>query len=45
MPSLHAWLLWREGYWDDEIAHMRMLLAEDIAKQASASASAPQGKQ
>ena len=45
MPSLHAWLLWREGYWDHEIGHMRMLLAEDIARQDAASASVPQGKQ
>ena len=32
MPSLHEWLLWKEGYWNHEIEHMRTLLAEDIAQ-------------
>ena len=31
MASFHSWLLWRQGYWTAEIAHLRKLLAEDIA--------------
>ena len=31
MPSFHAWLLWKEGYWTNELAHLRTLLAEDVA--------------
>jgi tetratricopeptide (TPR) repeat protein len=34
MPSLHSWLLWKTHYWDEEIAHMRETLAQDIAAQA-----------
>lgn len=34
MPSLHSWLLWKTGYWNDEIAHMRETLAQDVAEQA-----------
>ena len=35
MPSLHAWLLWKTHYWDDEIAHMRSTLAQDVAEQTA----------
>jgi protein O-mannosyl-transferase len=31
MPSLHAWLLWKSGYWDNEISHLRKTLNEDVA--------------
>ena len=27
---MHAWLLWKDGYWDDEIAHMHDTLIEDL---------------
>jgi tetratricopeptide (TPR) repeat protein len=33
MASLHEWLLWRQGYWPHEIAHLRATLAEDIARK------------
>ena len=33
--SLHAWLLWKTHYWDDEIAHMRSTLAQDVAEQTA----------
>jgi tetratricopeptide (TPR) repeat protein len=35
MPSLHAWLLSKTGYWDKEIAHLRDTLMRDIAEQSS----------
>jgi len=38
MPSFHDWLLWKEGYWTNEIAHMRTLLVEDIAAASHESA-------
>jgi len=31
MQSFHAWLLWKQGYWKDELAHMRGVLAREIA--------------
>ncbi len=34
MPSIHAWLLWKQGYWSGEITRMRKLLAEDIEAQS-----------
>jgi len=33
MPAVHEWLLWRQGYWPREIAHLRAMLAEDIARK------------
>jgi len=30
MMALHQWLLQRQGYWEQEIAHLRGVLAEDI---------------
>jgi len=33
MPSLHAWLLWKSGYWDNELVHLRKTLVQDIAEQ------------
>jgi hypothetical protein len=36
MASLHAWLLFRSGFWEREIAHMRKTLAQDIVDQAAA---------
>ena len=44
MPSFHAWLLWKQGYWNNEISHMRMLLAEDIAAQRASDGSNIQGQ-
>ncbi len=44
MPSFHAWLLWKQGYWNNEISHMRMLLAEDIAVQRAGDRSIMQGQ-
>jgi tetratricopeptide (TPR) repeat protein len=35
MQSLHAWLLFKSGYWDGEIAHLRQTLTEDVAEQAT----------
>ena len=35
MRALHARLLSRQGYWENEIAHMRTKLAEDIAERAA----------
>jgi tetratricopeptide (TPR) repeat protein len=34
MASVHEWLLWRQGYWPHEIAHLRATLAEDIARKS-----------
>ncbi|HET7924707.1 MAG TPA: tetratricopeptide repeat protein, partial [Rhodanobacteraceae bacterium] len=34
MATVHQWLLWREGYWPHEIAHLRATLAEDIARKS-----------
>jgi len=33
MPALHEWLLHVSGYWDNEIAHMRKTLNQDVADQ------------
>lgn len=33
MAAVHEWLLWRQGYWPHEIAHLRATLAEDIARK------------
>ena len=30
MPAIHEWLLWREGYWQHEIAHLRGVLSDDV---------------
>jgi tetratricopeptide (TPR) repeat protein len=30
MAGLHQWLLYRNGYWDNEIAHLRKVLEEDV---------------
>ncbi|MGH8122362.1 MAG: tetratricopeptide repeat protein, partial [Rudaea sp.] len=32
MAGLHQWLLYRDGYWDNEIAHLRKALEEDAVK-------------
>jgi protein O-mannosyl-transferase len=32
MPSVHAWLLWHDGYWDHEIGHLRTTLESDLAE-------------
>jgi tetratricopeptide (TPR) repeat protein len=34
MEGLHLWLLYRDGYWDHEISHLRATLAEDAAKRS-----------
>ncbi|MBS0571260.1 MAG: tetratricopeptide repeat protein [Proteobacteria bacterium] len=36
MATVHAWLLQRQGYWHNEIAHLRKSLQEDAATQAAA---------
>jgi hypothetical protein len=38
MPAIHAWLLWREGYWQHEIAHLRGVLEDDVRSSAAAPA-------
>lgn len=38
MMGLHAWLLRRDGYWANEIAHLRRLLRDDLDSKASKSA-------
>lgn len=35
MAILHAWLLQREGYWQNEIAHLRRTLQDDADAQAA----------
>ena len=35
MPALHEWLLNRQGYWPNEIAHLRNTLREDVAEKAA----------
>lgn len=35
MPAIHQWLLWHDGYWTHEIAHLRGVLAEDVNEKAS----------
>jgi hypothetical protein len=34
MPSIHAWVLEREHYWPDELAHLRDTLNKDAVHQA-----------
>lgn len=34
MPTFHKWLLWKQGYWTNELAHMHKLLQEDIDKSS-----------
>lgn len=34
MPTLHAWILARQGYWEHEVSSMRATLASDAAAQA-----------
>ncbi len=29
MPSLHRWLMWKSGYWQREIAHLRGVLSQE----------------
>ena len=42
MLTVHAWLLHREGYWANEIAHLRQSLREDLnAKSTASDASKP----
>jgi hypothetical protein len=33
MPKLHAWVLARQHYWENEISHLRATLAADVAAQ------------
>ncbi len=40
MPSLHEWLLWKSGYWDNEISHLRKTLLDDEASAAHLSTAA-----
>jgi hypothetical protein len=35
MAGLHRWLLYRYGYWDNEFAHLRKTLAEDVSKKSN----------
>jgi hypothetical protein len=35
MPRIHAWVLQRQHYWPNELAHLRATLREDATKQAS----------
>ena len=35
MQGLHRWLLYRDGHWDNEIAHLRKTLEEDASKAPS----------
>jgi tetratricopeptide (TPR) repeat protein len=44
MPAIHQWLLWREGYWQHEIAHLRAVLEDDV-KSRAAPAEPPAGAQ
>lgn len=41
MPAIHQWLLWREGYWQHEIAHLRGVLESDVKAQAAPQATPP----
>ena len=36
MESLHRWLLYKDGYWNNEIAHLRTTLTEDLHKNSAA---------
>jgi tetratricopeptide (TPR) repeat protein len=36
MPRVHAWLLERQQYWPNELAHLRATLRDDAAHQARA---------
>jgi hypothetical protein len=40
MPAIHAWLLWREGYWQHEIAHLRGVLEDDLRSSTAPAAPA-----
>jgi tetratricopeptide (TPR) repeat protein len=35
MPRIHAWVLQRQHYWPNELAHLRATLRDDATKQAS----------
>ncbi|MDR3387001.1 MAG: tetratricopeptide repeat protein [Rudaea sp.] len=42
MEGLHQWLLYRDGYWDNEIAHLRMTLQDDVQAASNQRPSVPQ---
>jgi tetratricopeptide (TPR) repeat protein len=45
MASVHAWLLWRSGYWQHEIDHLRkQILADDGKVRENRAAPAPEGR-
>lgn len=33
MAEFHNWLLWQQGYWPNEIARLRHVLADDVARK------------
>ncbi len=35
MPVFHQWLLWHDGYWRQELAHLRGVLTDDVKSKAS----------
>jgi hypothetical protein len=35
MQGLHEWVLRRQGYWENEIAHLRQTLEQDIARSSA----------
>lgn len=37
MPRLHAWILLRQHYWSNEMAHLRATLQRDAARQTTTS--------
>lgn len=41
MPTLHAWVLKRQHYWDRELARMRANLQQDADRQAAAAPTTP----
>lgn len=41
MSAIHQWLLWRDGYWTHEIAHLRGVLADDVKVKASPDVTPP----
>lgn len=38
MQDVHAWLLNRDGYWQNEMAHLRKSLREDVSAKSSGNA-------
>jgi tetratricopeptide (TPR) repeat protein len=35
MPVFHQWLLWHDGYWQHELAHLRGVIAADVKAKSS----------